>query len=333
MSTRPAALSQSTLTAGRRHDHAGFIAAAWQKSIEAIIETGRRLIDARKELAHGEFLAMIKNDLPFGEDTAERLIKIARDPRLSNSAHGRILPPSWRTLFELTKLNDEQFDRLVAAGVIRADMHRWEIEGLASVDYTPSPATRLSSNASKNALARLENKNTASRLNPASHDPTRATAVLSALRAVVNLGNTEMVGVAIDSAPDLGGEFKRLLDRVLSMLSGLRSRYGGATQFPPARSQEVLASAWASASPAERRAFIGTVGSGAIWDEMTAEQRTALLDYGRGQGAVQEAPNTPTRPGASVYIDQTEGTPPNEMPGVPQFCNGRESRPTSAWSV
>src|SRR5258705_13500270 len=38
---RPAALSQSTLTAGRRHDHAGFIAAAWQKSIEAIIETGR----------------------------------------------------------------------------------------------------------------------------------------------------------------------------------------------------------------------------------------------------------------------------------------------------
>src|SRR6266436_6617548 len=152
MSTRPAALSQSTLTAGRRHDHAGFIAAAWQKSIEAIIETGRRLIDARKELAHGEFLAMIKNDLPFGEDTAERLIKIARDPRLSNSAHGRILPPSWRTLFELTKLNDEQFDRLVAA--------------------------------SKNALARLENKNTAGRLNPASHDPTRATAVLSALRAV-----------------------------------------------------------------------------------------------------------------------------------------------------
>ena len=256
-----------------------------------------------------------------------------RDPRLSNSAHGRILPPSWRTLFELTKLNDEQFDRLVAAGVIRADMQRWEIEDLASVDYTPSPATRLSSNASKNPLARPENKNTASRLNPASHDPTRATAVLSALRAVVNLGNTEMVGVAIDSAPDLGGEFKRLLDRVLSMLSGLRSRYGGATQFPPARSQEVLASAWASASPAERRAFIGTVGSGAIWDEMTAEQRTALLDYGRGQGAVQEAPNTPTRPGASVYIDQTEGTPPDEMPGVPQFCNERESRPTSAWSV
>src|SRR6266478_5511075 len=201
MSTRPAALSQSTLTAGRRHDHAGFIAAAWQKSIEAFIETGRRLIDARKELAHGEFLAMIKNDLPFGEDTAERLIKIARDPRLSNSAHGRILPPSWRTLFELTKLNDEQFDRLVAAGVIRADMHRWEIEGLASVDYTPSPATRLSSNASKNPLARPENKNTASRLNPASHDPTRATAVLSALRAVVNLGNTEMAGV-VDGCQD-----------------------------------------------------------------------------------------------------------------------------------
>jgi hypothetical protein len=62
-----------------------------------------RPIDARKELAHGEFLAMIKNDLPFGEDTAERLIKIAHDPRLSNSAHGRILPPSWRTLFTVSR--------------------------------------------------------------------------------------------------------------------------------------------------------------------------------------------------------------------------------------
>jgi hypothetical protein len=36
-------------------------------------------------------------------------MKIARDQRLSDVAHGPLLPPSWRTLYELTKLDDAQY--------------------------------------------------------------------------------------------------------------------------------------------------------------------------------------------------------------------------------
>jgi hypothetical protein len=41
---------------------------------------------------------------------------IAADERLSNSEHVPNLPPRWETLYELTKLDDEQLDaRLTAA--------------------------------------------------------------------------------------------------------------------------------------------------------------------------------------------------------------------------
>ena len=56
--------------------------------MEGIIEVGRTLVEAKKELQHGEFLAMIRNSLPFGEDTAQRLMTIARDERLTNAARG-----------------------------------------------------------------------------------------------------------------------------------------------------------------------------------------------------------------------------------------------------
>jgi hypothetical protein len=112
-----------------RAHHATAITAAWRKSLAAIIETGHALIAAKKVLAHGEFLEMVKDDLPFGPSVAERLMKIARDPRLApNSARGPILPPSWRTLYELTKLSDTQLDALIVRRIIRPDMERRELE-------------------------------------------------------------------------------------------------------------------------------------------------------------------------------------------------------------
>ena len=57
-------------------------------------------------LPHGEFGAMCDSDLPFSANTAQRLMSVASDGRLANPAHGQLLPSSWRTLYELTKLDD-----------------------------------------------------------------------------------------------------------------------------------------------------------------------------------------------------------------------------------
>lgn len=106
---------------------AGRIGSAWQKSIDAIFETGRLIAEAKEALPHGAFGKMIESDLPFGAATARKLMIIAEDRRLTDRAHVHALPPSWGTLYELTKLDDETFDRRISDGTIRPDMQRREV--------------------------------------------------------------------------------------------------------------------------------------------------------------------------------------------------------------
>jgi hypothetical protein len=110
-----------------KSDWAARIKAAWQKSVDGIFETGRLLIAAKAKLPHGQFEAMVRNELPFGERTAQCLMAIAKDARLRRAHHGSLLPPSWRTLDELTRLSDEQFDAAVANGTINPEMTRGDV--------------------------------------------------------------------------------------------------------------------------------------------------------------------------------------------------------------
>jgi Protein of unknown function (DUF3102) len=122
------------------------ITAVWQQSVQAIIEVGRLLIAAKAALPHGEFGKMIASDLPFSDSTARKLMAIAADKKLSNREHVNVLPPSWGTLYELTKLEPEQFEARIASGAIRADMERKEVHvAMASrvqpggdLDYAPT---------------------------------------------------------------------------------------------------------------------------------------------------------------------------------------------------
>jgi hypothetical protein len=98
------------------------ITAAWRKSVEAIFETGRLLGEAKDALdQHGEWLPMVRR-LPFSEDTAQRLMAIARDQRLAE--HVRLLPPSWGTLYQLSRLDDATFAKAIEAGDIHSEMER-----------------------------------------------------------------------------------------------------------------------------------------------------------------------------------------------------------------
>jgi len=103
------------------------ICAAWQKSVEGIIEVGRLLIEAKAELAHGSFERMIETELPFSTSKARMLMAIAAHPRLANRERVHALPPSWGTLYELTKLDHESFALAEKEGLIRPDLERKEV--------------------------------------------------------------------------------------------------------------------------------------------------------------------------------------------------------------
>jgi hypothetical protein len=102
----------SVMTATTAKGFAKKICAAWQSSLRGILECGRLLVAAKQRLKHGQFEQMIKTELPFGPSTAQRLMAIARDQRLTNPAHAQLLPPSWYSLYRLHTLSDTQSGQL-----------------------------------------------------------------------------------------------------------------------------------------------------------------------------------------------------------------------------
>ena len=125
--TNPAVPISGQIESRTAAEYVERITACWRGSVEAIIEAWRLLTAAKATLVHGEFLAMIEQQLPFGASTAQRLMAIAADRRLTIAAHGQHLPPHWRTLYELTKLDDEQFQVRLGDGTISPDMERADI--------------------------------------------------------------------------------------------------------------------------------------------------------------------------------------------------------------
>jgi len=100
---------------------------AWRKGVEAILDTGYLLAEAKKSLPHGEWQDLIAKELPFKARTAQMLMAIAADERLAKPQHVALLPPSWGALYDLTRLDDQQFESAVKDGTIHPDMERREI--------------------------------------------------------------------------------------------------------------------------------------------------------------------------------------------------------------
>ena len=101
------------------------IKAAWQESVKGILKTARLLLAAKNKLDDDEFKKLVERDLGWTQRTAQRLVAIAKDRRLTT--HVSLLPPSWGTLYELTRLNDEEVGTLVQDGLLRPDLQRSEL--------------------------------------------------------------------------------------------------------------------------------------------------------------------------------------------------------------
>jgi hypothetical protein len=104
------------------------IKGAWQKTVDAIIEAGDLLCEAKKKLSHGKFEEMVEELLPFSVRTAQRLMAISQCRYLKE--HRDRLPPCWTTLHALTCLGKRSFDAALKAKSITPEMERSEAQRL-----------------------------------------------------------------------------------------------------------------------------------------------------------------------------------------------------------
>jgi hypothetical protein len=95
------------------------------RAVENIVAIGQHLREAREELDHGEFGPMLKR-IQFSEGTARKYMAISAHGAISNRSNWNALPPSWTTLYELTKLPPDVLEARIASGAITP-----ELEGTA----------------------------------------------------------------------------------------------------------------------------------------------------------------------------------------------------------
>ena len=110
---------------------ASYVCEAWQGAVESIIETGRRLTTAKQRIGHGKWLDAVAL-MPFGEDSAQLLMKISKHPTLSNTEYIRYLPPSWGTLAVLAQLPADEVSALIDSGEITPELQQSEAKTLVS---------------------------------------------------------------------------------------------------------------------------------------------------------------------------------------------------------
>jgi hypothetical protein len=103
-------------------------------AVENLVAIGQHLREAKEELDHGEFGPMLKR-IQFSEGTARKYMAIAAHPAISNRSNWNALPPSWTTLYELTKLPPDVLEARIADGTITP-----ELEGTAVASLKGEPA-------------------------------------------------------------------------------------------------------------------------------------------------------------------------------------------------
>jgi hypothetical protein len=113
-----------------RQQHAAAFNTQWRRSVEAIIEAGRALIAAERDLEPAEFAAMLAEDLLVSRGTAVKLKQIAGNRILCSHGNRDRLPNSWTTLYALSELTDAQLRAAFANGRITPDMQRRDAEAL-----------------------------------------------------------------------------------------------------------------------------------------------------------------------------------------------------------
>lgn len=111
-----------------RKEWAVRISERWKDSVGAIIEAGRLLMDAKRTLGHGNFLKMFENkEVPFGDSTARKLMAISSKQQILKQEHVPVLPSSWGTLYELTRLDDATWELAMEEGKIHPEMQRKDV--------------------------------------------------------------------------------------------------------------------------------------------------------------------------------------------------------------
>jgi N6-adenosine-specific RNA methylase IME4 len=105
------------------------VLASMRRTFTAALETGEILIRAKAALPHGQWLPMLAK-AGLQPRQAQIWMEVARNPRFANASPDSLLPPCLTTLYQIAKLPDDVFQRLLADGTIYPTVSRETIKAI-----------------------------------------------------------------------------------------------------------------------------------------------------------------------------------------------------------
>ena len=125
---RIARLEGTVLDLDSRSDYVQEISRLWQDAQNTFLTIGRYLVKAAANLEHGEYQAMVDNELPFGYQVSYQLRKVA-EAIDGQRIFLEELPPSYATIYQITTLEDPELDeaRKINPPLLRPTVKRSEI--------------------------------------------------------------------------------------------------------------------------------------------------------------------------------------------------------------
>lgn len=97
------------------------IAASWRKSTEAIIETGNLLNQAESKFTHEQYSSLrdyLITEVGMSNSVISKLKTIARNPILIDPNYHHRLPPSYATLYQISKIEEDKLKNALDEGEI-----------------------------------------------------------------------------------------------------------------------------------------------------------------------------------------------------------------------
>lgn len=151
---RADALSNGVVPFNDKEGYVREISRLWKQAQESFVTIGRYLLEAKKRLEHGEFEAMVANELPFSKTVAYQL-RTAAEAILTGRLEKESVPPSYSTVYLLASLDDKALEKAKAERLVRPDVRRAEVLAFRARLFSRDTETE-NSRRLRRELAKLE---------------------------------------------------------------------------------------------------------------------------------------------------------------------------------
>ena len=110
-----------------------------RSSLQLAVELGRKLIEAKEHLPHGEFGKLFRDHstpieaaMPFSSRWAQKLMSIAQHKAIANPKYTSVLPHDVESVFQLARVDSDKLKSAVEQGEVRPDMTQAETKQLVA---------------------------------------------------------------------------------------------------------------------------------------------------------------------------------------------------------